>query len=88
MINFQELFKRLLEEIWDFIKGLFFILILGAVFYYFRVQKIHVFTGEWHWNLFEYYGMKYDKSYFIVLVVLGFILVYLALKVKLFDKEK
>lgn len=84
----KEILINILKQIRDFLYVLGFFGCLGAIVYYFRVQKIHVFTGEWHWNLFEYYGMNFEKKYFIVFCILFVIFMFLANKVKLFNKEK
>jgi len=41
-----------------------------------------VFTGEWHWNLFEYYGINYDIKHMIVVGVLFIIIMFLVIRTK------
>jgi hypothetical protein len=88
MDKMKEILINILKQIRNLLYILGFLGLLGAIFYYFRVQKIHVFTGEWHWNLFEYYGMNYEKKYFIVFGILFVIFMFLANKANLFNKEK
>jgi hypothetical protein len=86
MYKINERLINTFKEIKDFLYVFVLLCILGAIFYYFRVQKIHVFTGEWHWNLFKYYEMTYEKKYFIVFGVLFIIFILLVKKVKLLHK--
>jgi hypothetical protein len=37
-------------------KKILFITISYAVIYYFFVHKLHAATGQWYWNLFDYFG--------------------------------
>jgi len=82
MSKFKEVLAKKLKEIMNFLFIVFFLVGLGGVFYYFRVQKLHVFTGEWHWNLFEYYGINYDIKHMIVVGVLFIIIMFLVIRTK------
>ena len=84
--NLKLTFIDLLIEIRNFFYVLLFLVILGSIFYYYRVQKIHVFTGEWHWNLFKYYGMNYEKEQLILFGVLFVVFMFLAKTAKIFIK--
>jgi hypothetical protein len=49
------------------------ILCIFPVFYLFRVWKTYTFTGEWHYNLFSYYGLG-TVAIVVVIVIIAIVI--------------
>jgi hypothetical protein len=45
----------------------------GIFLYVHQIYKVHLYTGEWHFDLFEYYKFRYGSEIFLLLI--GVILV-------------
>jgi hypothetical protein len=65
------------------LRNVFSIFFFISLVYYLRVRKIHLYTGEWHYNLFEYYEV--NGSYGESLILLGAVVI-TAIMVKLYNK--
>jgi hypothetical protein len=58
----------------SFTRKIFLIAFCYGILYFFFVQKMYWATGQWHWNLFDYFGKIQFSIVTIGFFALGLIL--------------